>query len=171
MNGTQTAIESSQGSLSDSFRSISIPGSNKQEAEQASRTYKRAKQLYLTRQFPDCYATLEDLIKAPPTPEHEDDSDEVPTALVARKSVSTNMRVRIWCLYISLLNEIVALGPEDGKQQFGNKQWRDMLSSVQNGQVWETVVETGYGGRESLVDSEVVYNLYGLRLICIPIGC
>jgi hypothetical protein len=51
------------------------------------------------------------------------------------------------------------LGPEEGKNQFGQKEWKAISSQVRDGQIWETVVQTGYRGLEGSVDAEVVYNL------------
>jgi hypothetical protein len=56
------------------------------------------------------------------------------------------------------------LGPEEGKNQFGQKKWKSISSQVRDGQIWETVVQTGYRGLEGSVDAEVVYNLATLLL-------
>ncbi len=61
---------------------------------------------------------------------------------------------------MTLLNSIVDLGAEEGRQVFGHKEYRDIVRSVRNGDVWAQVVRDGYQGREGSVDAEVVYNLY-----------
>ncbi|PLN81242.1 hypothetical protein BDW42DRAFT_169462 [Aspergillus taichungensis] len=63
-----------------------------------------------------------------------------------------------------LLSAIVELGPEEGKRSFGQKEWKAISSSVREGGIWETVVQTGYQGLEGSVDAEVVYNLATLIL-------
>lgn len=65
----------------------------------------------------------------------------------------------MWNLYITLLSAIVDLGAEDGKRTFGQKEWKALVSKVRDGEIWETIVQTGYGGREGSVDADVVYNL------------
>lgn len=65
----------------------------------------------------------------------------------------------MWNLYITLLSAIVDLGAEEGKKQFGQKEWKGIASQVREGGIWETVVEVGYQNREGSVDAEVVYNL------------
>lgn len=65
----------------------------------------------------------------------------------------------MWNLYITLLSAIVDLGAEEGKKQFGQKEWKAIASQVREGGIWETVVKVGYQGREGSVDAEVVYNL------------
>lgn len=68
----------------------------------------------------------------------------------------------MWNLYITLLSAIVDLGPEEGKNTFGQKEWKAISSQVREGTIWENVVQTGYKGLEGSVDAEVVYNL----LVC-----
>lgn len=86
----------------------------------------------------------------------EDDSR--PSAPIAL--ASTSQRIKTWSLYAALLNAIIEIGDEEGKRDFGSKQYREIVRSVQSGEVWEQVVKDGYMGRESSVDAEVVYNLY-----------
>jgi hypothetical protein len=73
-------------------------------------------------------------------------------------------RIKVWNLYITLLSAIVDLGAEEGKTQFGQKEWKAIATQVREGGIWETVVQVGYRGREGSVDAEVVYNL----LVTIP---
>lgn len=60
---------------------------------------------------------------------------------------------------MTILNAIVELDPEEGKQAFGAKEWRGLCAKVRDGEVWEEVVRDGYGGVEGDVDSDVVINL------------
>jgi hypothetical protein len=61
---------------------------------------------------------------------------------------------------LTILNAVVELDPDEGKQAFGSKEWRGLVSKVRDGDVWEEVVQNGYGGVEGDVDSDVVINLY-----------
>ena len=66
----------------------------------------------------------------------------------------------MWSLYLTILNAVVELDPDEGKQAFGSQEWRGLISKVREGEVWEEVVNNGYGGGEGDVDSDVVINLY-----------
>lgn len=86
------------------------------------------------------------------------EDDTRPRAPIAL--ASTSQRIKTWSLYAALLNAIIELGDEEGKQDFGSKQYREIVRNVQSSEVWEQVVGDGYMGRECSVDAEVVYNLY-----------
>jgi hypothetical protein len=66
----------------------------------------------------------------------------------------------VWNLYITLLSSIVDLGPEDGKNELGQKEWKSLVSKVREGEIWEMIVQVGYRGMEGSVDADVVYNLW-----------
>lgn len=72
---------------------------------------------------------------------------------------SRNTRVKVWSLYLTTLNAIVEMDPEEGKASFGTKEWRAICSKVRDGEIWEEVVRNGYHGIEGDVDSDVVINL------------
>ncbi len=74
-------------------------------------------------------------------------------------NATTTQRIKAWVLYITLLNAIVDLGEHEGRRGFGQSRYREMVTRVRNGDIWETVVRDGYGGREGSVDAEVVHNL------------
>lgn len=155
-NGSLTASQ-----LSSSISSLSP---SKQASSEISKVYKQAAQLFLTRRLSEALSALHPVISVPSIPEDEqnrDDDEPLPQAPIA--SASSKLRIKIWSLYISLLNAIIELGPEEGKRAFGIKEWKALVSTVRDGDVWETVVKVGYGGREGSVDSEVVNNLYALR--------
>ncbi|RMZ85739.1 hypothetical protein DV737_g436, partial [Chaetothyriales sp. CBS 132003] len=118
--------------LSSSHHSLS---NSKKASSEISKTYKHASELYLTRQLAEAHHALQSVIK-PPRP----DDDQ---------------RIKVWSLYAALLNAIVDLGPDQGKQEFGQKRYRDLVRLVQSGDVWEQVVNDGYRGREESVDAEV----------------
>jgi hypothetical protein len=121
-----------------------------------SKTYKKASQLYLTRRLPEALENLQPII----TPAQDDTNNgdnSTPVAPIA--TAAGTWRIKVWNLYITLLSAIVDLGAEEGKKQFGQKEWKSIASQVREGAIWETVVEIGYQGREGSVDAEVVYNL------------
>lgn len=140
--------------------SRSSPNPHKKPSSEFSKTYKHASQLYLTRRLYEAYETLQPVIK--PSGESNghasEDDDEPISAPIAR--ATTSQRIKIWSLYAALLNAIVDLGAEAGKQEFGQKLYREIVRIVQTGDVWEQVVQDGYRGREGSLDAEVVYNVY-----------
>ena len=96
-----------------------------------------------------------------------------PSAPVA--DASRSVRVKVWSLYLTLLNAIVELGPEADKQQFGGTLWKSIVASIRDGTVWSDVVRNGYA-TEGDVDPEVVANLYVkssflLSLLLFPHHC
>jgi hypothetical protein len=86
-------------------------------------------------------------------------TDDEGLALAPIAIATTSQRIKIWSLFAALMNAILDLGNEQGKQEFGQKQYREILRLVQSGDIWEQVVQDGYRGREASVDAEVVYNL------------
>ena len=125
---------------------------------QLSRTYKQARDLFLTRRLPEAYSTLEPLITVPAASEDDPDDEFSPRfAPVARASQS--QRVKVWSLYLTLINAVHELGAEEGKSIFGTKQWRQLTSKAWDGSIWDEVVHSGYGGVEGSVDADVIINL------------
>ncbi|KAM3535820.1 hypothetical protein MY4038_000870 [Beauveria bassiana] len=138
--------------LSPSISSFSSPAAQRQTSH-ISKTYRQASTLFLTRRLPEALSTLLPLI-APPA--------EGETAPVSGASRTT--RVKVWSLYLTTLNAIVEMEPEEGKAAFGTQEWRALCAKVREGTVWEEVVRNGYHGSEGDVDSEVVINLATLLL-------
>ncbi|MCJ1334507.1 hypothetical protein MMC10_011219 [Thelotrema lepadinum] len=164
MSGTYT-----ESILTDSISSLSssrtIRTTTKGSSSLISKTYKQASNLFLTRRLPEALQVVEPII-APPKPDDDEDHQEQiehrDPAPIA--SASKSARVKVWNLYITLLNAIVELGPEDGKAQFGTAQWRALVAKARDGTVWEDVVRNGYHGREGRVDTDVISNLATLLL-------
>ena len=147
--------QSSSQYLSSSHSSIN---QSKKASSEISKTYKHASQLYLTRRLAEAYEALQSVIKpSVQTNGHQSDEDVPPLAPIA--TATTSQRIKTWSLYATLLNAILDLGSEDGKSEFGQKLYREIVRLVQTSEVWEQVVQDGYRGRESSVDAEVVYNL------------
>ncbi|KAL8689324.1 MAG: hypothetical protein Q9224_004665, partial [Gallowayella concinna] len=148
--------------LGSSVESLSPP---RQRNSHISNVYKEASTLFLTRRLGEAFSTLQPiLIVQPRSPEdiRDDEYENEYTAPVA--SASQSLRVKVWSLYLTLLNAIIELGPEEGKEALGSKQWREIASKARDGTVWDEVVETGYGGIEGNVDADVVTNLATLLL-------
>lgn len=138
--------------------SISSLSSSRNGAPQVSKIYRQASTLFLTRRLSDALATIEPAITAEtPSEPIDGDSETAEPAPVASASRST--RIKIWNLYLTILNAIIELGPEEGKNAIGNKEWRAIVAKVRDGTVWEEVVQQGYGGVEGDVDADVVINL------------
>ena len=119
-----------------------------------SKTYRQASTLFLTRRLPEALSTLLPLI-TPPQP--DESLEALEPAPVATSSRTT--RVKVWSLYLTILNAIVELEAQEGKDAFGAQEWRTLCAKVRDGDVWEEVVRNGYHGSEGSVDSEVVINL------------
>lgn len=121
-----------------------------------SRIYKQASSLFLTRRLEEALTTLETLI-SPTNLETEDADERSDSALVTSSSRGT--RIKVWSLYLTLLDAIIDLGPAEGKATFGSTQWKAMVASAQNGTVWDMIIRQGYRGLEGEVDADVVINL------------
>ena len=154
-NGSDS--QSSSQFLSSSFPSLR---NSKKASSELSKAYKHASQLYLTRRLSEAYELLQPIVKpsakANGTSYYDEDGAE-PLAPVA--TAPSSQRIKLWSLYITLLNAILDLDPDEGRRDFGPKEFKSICTQVRDGEVWEQVVQDGYGGREGSVDAEVVYNL------------
>ncbi|GAW25723.1 putative peroxin 26 [Rosellinia necatrix] len=138
----------------------SLVSSPRVAPSQISKTYRQASQLFLTRRLPEALSTLLPLIT--PSTEGSDVNGLTEPAPVVRASRAT--RIKVWSLYLTILNAVLELDPEEGKDAFGTQEWRTLCQKVRNGDVWEEVVQFGYHGVEGDVDSDVVINLATLLL-------
>ena len=148
--------------LSSIRESIQLPlnssPSSKRNNSLLSNVYKQASELYLTRRLPECLALLEHSVFPWRSADRNGDEDENPeTSLIV--GASRGLRVKVWNLYLTLLNDIVDLGVEEGRFVLGNKKWREIAALVQKGTIWDEVIKVGYSGIEASVDAEVVANL------------
>jgi hypothetical protein len=119
-----------------------------------SKTYRQASTLFLTRRLPEALSTILPLITSPSEAEPGTPVEPAPVAKASRTT-----RIKVWSLYLTILNAIVELDPDEGKDAFGTQEWRTLVSKVRDGEVWEEVVRDGYHGVEGDVDSDVVINL------------
>lgn len=132
----------------------SLNQSSKKTSSEISKIYKHASQLFLTRRLVEAYESLQPII-SPPSQTRPDDSP----ALAPIATATASQRIKTWSLYVTLLNSIVDIGDEEGRQLFGSREYREIVRRVRNGDIWEQVVKDGYQSREGSVDAEVVYNL------------
>ncbi|KAK4157932.1 hypothetical protein C8A00DRAFT_11300 [Chaetomidium leptoderma] len=147
--------------LSASISSLSspVPAGRNAAASHISKTYRQASTLFLTRRLPEALSTVLPLVSPP----QSDDPDASPEpAPVVRASRSS--RVKVWSLYLTVLNAIVELDSDEGKDAFGTQEWRALCHKVREGEIWEEVIRSGYHGVEGDVDAEVVINLATLLL-------
>jgi hypothetical protein len=152
-----TASAMANGSMSSHSQDRS--SSSASPTKLCSKTYKKASQLYLTRRLPEALASLQPIIKPSAPQEDQPTNGDSSTPVAPIATAAGTWRIKVWNLYITLLSAIVDLGAEEGKKQFGQKEWKAIASQVREGAIWETVVEVGYNGHEGSVDAEVVYNL------------
>lgn len=150
----------SQSSSQHLSSSVSSLNHSKRSSSEISKIYKHASQLFLTRRLLEAYEALQPIVTPPETGRPGDSPAQAPIA-----TASTSQRIKLWSLYVTLLNSIVGLGAEEGREVFGQAEYRSLVRKVQTGAIWDEVVKNGYQGREDSVDAEVVYNLYA-DLVC-----
>jgi hypothetical protein len=155
-NGSAT-IMSSNASSQLLSASMSSSTSSRHGSSQISKIYRQASTLFLTRRLPESLSTILPVITAPKGLELNGHASGYEKAPIAAGSRTT--RIKVWSLYLTILNAIVELDPEEGKQAFGTQEWRSLVTKVRDGIVWEEVVQNGYGGIEGDVDADVVINL------------
>lgn len=147
---TATAEPFSRRLLSSSVSSLSSSTTAARHTSHISKTYRQASTLFLTRRLPEALTTLAPLISPPAA-----DGEPAPVAGASRTT-----RIKVWSLYLTILNAILEMEPDEGKDAFGNQEWRTICANVRDGTIWEDVVRNGYHGVEGDVDSDVVINLY-----------
>jgi hypothetical protein len=141
--------------LSASISSLSSPvPSGRAAASHISKTYRQASTLFLTRRLPEALSTVLPLVSPPQSDDEKAPAEPAPVVRASRSS-----KVKVWSLYLTVLNAIVELDPEEGKDAFGTQEWRALCHKVREGDVWEEVIRNGYHGVEGDVDAEVVINL------------
>jgi hypothetical protein len=151
--------------MSSSIQSLGGSPSGRGTTSQVAKVYRHASSLFLTRRLPEALDSVMTVI-TPPAGFNAVNGDYQDATLVA--SASKNSRIKVWSLYLTLIDAIVNLPAEDGKTRFGNQQWREMVAKTRDGRIWEEVVKFGYGGHEGDVDPEVVINLATLLLAHAP---
>lgn len=156
---TTDGFSSAAHHLSSSISSLSSAATSRTSSSYVSKTYRQSSTLFLTRRLPEALSTILPLLTAPAS--HLEGANGTTEPAPVAKS-SRNTRIKVWTLYIAILNAITALEPDEGKEAFGSHEWRAICTKVRDGEVWEEVVMNGYHGVEGDVDSDVVINLYAL---------
>lgn len=131
--------------------------SSSQSAAMLHHTYRWASTLFLTRRLREAYSTIEPVVSPKLSPGSTTSTFSPGCSRIAEAPRS--LRIKVWCLYITLLDAIIRLGPDEGKKVFGRQLWRDLAAKVRNSEIWEDVIRTGYHGAQGNVDVEVVVNL------------
>nr|POE58982.1 hypothetical protein CFP56_24252 [Quercus suber] len=160
-----TATSTYQDSLDSQYLSTSLSNLSRSRSTNTFivRAYRQATQLYLTRQFKDALDVLETIIVPQSLADADTEDDEAP---IAQSSKGT--RTKVWVFYLSIINAIIELGPEEGRAIFGIVRWRQIASKAREGTVWDEIVQNGYNGIEGDVDADVVVNLSTLLLGHMP---
>lgn len=164
-----TSTMSYEDSLSSQYLTSSISSLSSARAQTSwiARTYRQAAQLFLTRRLYEALSTIEPVL----LPSDKDDNvlpgyeqaNGQPVAPVVTASRAT--RVKVWSFYLTLLNSIIELGPEEGKLIFGSTKWKALAAKAREGGIWDEVVRIGYGDDSGAVDGEVVINLYNFLVL------
>jgi len=149
--------------VSESFSNPLLPAASRHSPSSISKTYRQASTLFLTRRLPESLSTIRPLVTPPAKEDSTDAADPAPVATASRTT-----RIKVWSLYLTILNAIVELEPDEGKEAFGTQEWRAICTNVRDGDVWEDVVQNGYHGIEGNVDSDVVINLCACRSLVVP---
>lgn len=140
--------------------SIASSPSSKRTNNLVSKAYKQASTLFLTRRLLEAFSTIEPIISARQSADSASQQDEEATAPAPVAGASRSLQVKVWNLYLALINAIIELGPEDGEAAFSIRRWKSLLAKAQDGTIWEDIVQLGYGGVVGNVDAEVVVNMY-----------
>ena len=136
----------------------SLSSSNRQSS-QIVRTYKYAHQLFLTRRVHEALEVLEPVLRPAESRSNAPGTAESDTHAPLISSASRGARIKVWSLYISILNAIAQMSSEQGKRTFGSARWKELVAKARNGTIWEDVIQDGYAGVEGDVDADVVVNL------------
>ncbi|QSS59972.1 peroxin 26 [Histoplasma capsulatum] len=144
-------------SISSLSSSLSLSSS-----KQISQVYKQSSELFLTRRLQEALSVVEPIITPPLSQDNQEDG------LAPIATASSNLKKKVWTLYISILNAIVELGAEEGIKRFGKNEWKTLASKARDGELWNIVSQVGYGGRDGCIDADVVYNIATLLLTHAP---
>ncbi|KAI9826296.1 MAG: hypothetical protein M1832_000213 [Thelocarpon impressellum] len=153
--------------LPSSVSSVSSASSWRHEPWRTSHAYKQTSTLFLTRRLAEALSTIEPIVTREPSPD-EHGAEGVGGEAPPIASASRTSRIKVWSLYLTLLDAIINLDPDEGRSMFGSRRRRELISKVREGGIWEEVVRDGYGGVEGSVDVEVVINLATLLLSHAP---
>jgi hypothetical protein len=147
---------SSSGFLSTSVTSLPGFTSPRSGSSQFSKAYRQASSLFLTRRLQESLSALQPLITNTSTSDQTNGSSSEGAPIA---NANKSSRIKVWSLYLTILDAVVNLGPEEGRNAFGSQEWRSLVGKAREGKVWDDVVVDGYRGIEGDVDAEVVTSL------------
>ncbi|KAI9678936.1 MAG: hypothetical protein M1829_001921 [Trizodia sp. TS-e1964] len=130
-------------------------------SHEISKAYRHATNLYLTLRLPEALAVVETLV-SPDSSGLADGTAAAKPALIA--SAPKKLRIKVWSLYMSIINALLELGSDEGKQVLGSQNWRELAAKARGDGLWSEIVNAGYNGIEGNVDAEVIINLVNLLL-------
>lgn len=151
-----------------SWRTAKRPSSTtKRPFEGLSRAYRQASTFFITRRLREALSVLEPLL-FPGRSRHDHEPGNGSTDSGPLVNAPRKLHIKLWNLYIAVLDATLGLGPDNGKQTVGETQWRNLTHKIRNGEIWGDVVRHGYDGDEKSVDADVVANLSVLLLSHAP---
>ena len=128
--------------------------------KQISKLLTQAKNSYSTKQFVQAYTALQPLITSASYKEDGDSkTNSTGSAPIAKAKYS--LRIKVWCLYLSVLSEIIDSDSSDPQCALASDEYDLLKSKFVNGSIWEQVIQDGYEGEVAKVDGAVVQALYG----------
>lgn len=130
-------------------------GPDDSSSKRLEKLYRHAADSFLTRQYDVAYTILEPVVSLPAPKSKVHPAPEVARMAEASKS----LRIKIWCLYLTLLQAIIIRDMEDRDHIGGHREFRSFYAKIQDGHIWDEVVSVGYDGVEERVDIEVVISL------------
>ncbi|KAL9101009.1 MAG: hypothetical protein Q9163_003694, partial [Psora crenata] len=165
MSDTSTLVATEEALSSSRLKGTTLGSiSSPRRSSTFSKAYKEASNFFLTRRFSEALSTLQPLLAVGQYDNpHDENIEEIRHAPIAE--AERKWRVKIWSLYLTLLNAVADLGPEEGQTVFGRQRWKSLVTTAEAGSIWEEVVNIGYGGVEARVDAEIIVNLANLLLV------
>lgn len=121
--------------------------------KQISKVYEHAKSLYASKELVQAYNALQPLVTPSNFQSNELTFDTAPVA-----DAKHSQRVKVWSLYCNLVQDILATDYDLGTAKFSNATY-EYVKSQAEGTVWDYVIQVGYGGRLSAVDSATVIHM------------
>lgn len=124
-----------------------------------SQALHQASTFFVTRRLEEALSVLEAIIYCT-SPDHEHVSTNSTSQPELVASAPPRLRIKIWSLYITVLDAILKLGPEKGRDLLGDDRWGRITSKVTDGEIWDDVVKRGYHGHLDAVDADVILNVF-----------
>jgi len=152
MSTVTSTVTQPSSALSSSVASLSA---SQHLPPNVARIYKQASQLFLTRRIQEAHEVLLPFI----TSVSGSVGNTAQEASIPIASASRGARVKVWNLYISIINEAIALGQNAGKKEFGSAKWKELVAKARDGSIWDEVVNSGYQGSECNVDGDIIASL------------